>query len=488
MKIKESWHLPNHDAAKKRTKEKTPTFSGLQVSESQKHLGEGKTYYISTYGCQANERDSETLAGILEAMAYTPAAKEEDADVILLNTCGIRENAANNVLGEAGSCKRLVKNNPNVIVGICGCMSQEEGFVRKLLEKYPWIHLVFGTHNIPQLPSMLERAVEGEKVVEVYSREGEVYEDLPSHRNQKYKAWVNIMYGCDKFCTYCIVPYTRGKQRSRSMEAILDEIRTLKKLGYKEITLLGQNVNAYGKDLDEGSSFAKLLEESAKTGIERIRFMTSHPWDFSDEMIETIAKYDNIMPYIHLPLQSGDDEILHRMGRRYTSEQYMELFSKIKKAIPNAAISTDIIVGFPNESDEAFEHTMDMMRKCAFDNAFTFIYSPRPETPAAAMEDSIDEQTKKERLYRLNALWNDLALEKNKKLEGTTIPVLIDSPSKKDPSKWAGYSDTGKPVNFTGEGLEEGMIVPVYIEEAKTFSLSGRYNPQCYTNGSEENI
>lgn len=473
IKIKEGWHLPNHSDAAKRSKEAVPCIDTFMLDEEQRRLGDNKTYYISTYGCQANERDSETLRGILEAMGFSDNQKPEGADVILMNTCGIRENASNNVLGEVGMYKKLYRQNKDLVVGLCGCMSQEEGFVETLLEKYPHVRLLFGTHNIQDLPGMLEKAMQGERVVEVFSREGEVYENLPVHRYQKHKAWVNIMYGCDKFCTYCIVPYTRGKQRSRTMENILQEIRQLKEEGYKEITLLGQNVNAYGKDLEEGNDFARLLEEAAKTGIERIRFMTSHPWDFSDDMIDVISRYDNIMPYIHLPMQSGDDEILRRMGRRYSSKDYMELFHKIQNKIPGAAISTDIIVGFPNESDEAFEHTLDLVRQCAFDNAFTFIYSPRPGTPAARMEDPVEMEVKKERLSRLNKLWNDLALEKNKKLEGSVLKVLVDGPSRKNPDILSGYSETGKLVNFKGEGAQAGDIVDVRIDQAHTFSLNG---------------
>lgn len=474
MKIKDNWHLPDHKQAARRTKNAVEVVDEFDLDDSLLSLGRDKKYYISTYGCQANERDSETLSGILEAIGYEKADLASDADLILMNTCGIRENASNNVLGEVGSYKKLYKENPDLIIGVCGCMSQEEGFARTLLEKYPQVRLLFGTHNIQDLPAMIKKIQdENERVVEIYSREGEVYENLPSHRASRHKARVNIMYGCDKFCTYCIVPYTRGKQRSRTMEAILDEIRILKKLGYKEITLLGQNVNAYGKDLDEDLSFAALLEESAKTGIERIRFMTSHPWDFTSEMIDVIAKYPNIMPYIHLPLQSGDDEILRRMGRRYSSADYKRLFDEIKEKIPNVSISTDIIVGFPNESDEAFEHTMDMVRYAKFDNAFTFIYSPRPGTPAAKMEDPIEESVKKERLLHLNKVWNDLALEKNKEYEGRIVEVLVDGPSKRDPNHYAGYTDTFKLVNFNGKDLKAGDLVKVRIDEAKTFSMNG---------------
>lgn len=476
MKIKPNWHLPDQKQAAKRSKQKVETIVGLEQNEQTRALGQGRSYYISTYGCQANERDTEILAGILESCGFTASERPEGADIILMNTCGIRENAANNVLGEVGSYKKLFRENPNMIIGICGCMAQEEGFVRSLLEKYPWVHLLFGTHNLHRLPEYISRADQGEKVVEVFSKEGEIYEQMPEKRKGKYKAWVNIMYGCDKFCTYCIVPYTRGKQRSRQMEDILDEVRVLKKLGYQEVTLLGQNVNAYGKDLEDGQSFATVLEEVAKLGIPRIRFMTSHPWDFSHEMLDVIGRYDNIMPAIHLPLQSGDDEILRRMGRRYSAAEYLDLFDQIQKRIPNVSVSTDIIVGFPEESDEAFEHTLDVVRRCAFDNAYTFIYSPRPGTPAARMEDSVDEQTKKERLYRLNEIWNDLAWKKNQELVGQEVKVLVDGPSRKDPNVFCGYSETNKPVNFTGKNIEEGQIVRVKITEAKTFSLNGVSN------------
>lgn len=481
MKIKENWHLPNHKQAQSRLKKEIPTIEGFNMTESQKRLGENQKYYISTYGCQANERDSENFAGILEACGYKATKDASTADVILINTCGIRENAANNVLGEVGSYKKHFRQNPNLIIGVGGCMTQEEGFATKLLERYPWVHLIFGTHNFSQLPAYLERAKQGEKVVEVYSKEGEIYEGLPEKRAGKYKAWVNIMYGCDKFCTYCIVPYTRGKQRSRKASDILEEIKILKKLGYQEITLLGQNVNAYGKDLPEKEiNFATLLDQTAQIGIPRVRFMTSHPWDFSDEMIEVIAKHPNIMPSVHLPLQSGDDEILRRMGRRYTAGEYLELFHKIRKKVPGVTISTDIIVGFPNESDEAFEHTLDIVKACRFDNAFTFIYSPRPGTPAAKMEDGIDMATKKERLLKLNALWNQQALENHQKLIGQTVWVLAEGPSHKDSSMWSGYSETSIPVNFKAkENIEIGQIVPVVIDEAKTFSLNGHQEDEC---------
>ena len=437
-------------------------------------MGKGRRYYVRTYGCQANERDSETLAGILEALGYAPAKGEEDADVILINTCAVRRNAEDKVLGELGSLKRLSVQRDDLIIGLCGCMAQEEEMVNIILEKYRHVNLIFGTHNLHRLPQLLHAAIEGnERCVEVFSQEGEVIENLPVRRFGRYKAWVNIMYGCDKFCTYCIVPYTRGKERSRAMEDILQELRELKAQGYREVTLLGQNVNAYGKDLGIEGGFAALLRESAKTGIDRIRFTTSHPWDFSDEMIDAIASCDNIMPFIHLPVQSGDSDVLRRMGRRYTIEQYRSLFDRIKAAIPGCAVSTDIIVGFPNESDEQFAHTMDIVDYCRFDNAYTFIYSPREGTPAARMADSVPMEVKQERLARLNERWNAYALENNQAYVGRIVKVLVDGPSKKDEHIYSGYTETNKMVNFTADKVQAGEIIEVKITQARTWSLNG---------------
>ena len=343
MKQKPGWVLPDLKEAQKRTTNTIDRIDTFTIPEVARMMGRGKTYFISTYGCQANERDSETLAGILDELGFTPNETAEGSDVIIINTCAIRQNAEEKVLGEIGNFKRLYRENKDLIIGVCGCMAQEEGLVETLLTKYPQVRLLFGTHNIQELPSMLYSCMfEGKKVVKIYSKEGEVYENLPVHRFGTFKAWVNIMYGCDKFCTYCIVPYTRGKQRSRKMSEILKEVQELKDEGYKEITLLGQNVNAYGKDMDNEQDFATLLEEVAKIGIPRVRFTTSHPWDFSEQMIDIIAKYDNIMPFIHLPLQSGDDDVLKLMGRRYTKETYLALYDKIIHTIPNVAVSTDI--------------------------------------------------------------------------------------------------------------------------------------------------
>ncbi len=475
MKIRPDWILPDLKEAQKRSRKPIERIDTFQIQENARFIGQGKTYYISTYGCQANERDSETLAGIMDAMGFVYNEDAETADVILINTCAVRQNAEEKVLGELGNFKRLYRENKDLVIGVCGCMAQEEDLVNTILHKYPQVRLLFGTHNLQELPSMLYSVIfEHKRVIKVYSKEGEVYENLPVHRFGTHKAWVNIMYGCDKFCTYCIVPYTRGKQRSRTMDQILSEVRQLKDDGYKEVSLLGQNVNAYGKDIENGGDFADLLEEVAKIGIPRVRFMTSHPWDFSDRMIDVIARYDNIMPYIHLPLQSGDDEILKRMGRRYTSEEYKALFDAIKKRIPNVSITTDIIVGFPGETQEQFQHTLDMVNYCQYDNAFTFIFSARAGTPAARMSDGITREEKTKRLMKLNETWNQYALEKNKAYEGRVVSVLVDGTSKKNDHVYSGYTDTNKLVNFTGENIQPGTFVDVLIERAKTFSLDGK--------------
>lgn len=478
VKKQPGWALPDLKEAQKRSHHQTVIEKALfAIPPHIQMIGQGKKYYLRTYGCQANERDSETLAGILESMQFTPCSEPSEADVILLNTCAIRKNAEDKVLGELGSLKRLKSDKPDLIFAVCGCMAQEEEIVTLLLEKYRHVQLIFGTHNIHRLPELLYEVMsEGKRVVEVLSKEGEVIENLPVRRFGKHKAWVNIMYGCDKFCTYCIVPYTRGKERSRAMEDILDEVRILKEEGYKEVTLLGQNVNSYGKDAGIVGGFASLLEETAKIGIERIRFTTSHPWDFTDEMIDVIARYDNIMPFIHLPVQSGDSEILKIMGRRYTREQYLTLFHKIKERMPNCAISTDIIVGFPNESEEQFENTLSLVDECQFDNAFTFIYSPREGTPAARMADNVSLEIKQHRLARLNERWNQYAKLKNDAYLGKTVRVLVDGASKKNDQIMSGYTETNKLVNFVAKDAKVGDIVTVKITGCKTFSLDGE---QC---------
>ena len=352
-------------------------------------------------------------------------------------------------------------------------MAQEEVVVNELKTKHPYVDIIFGTHNIHELATMIKDVGKERQDIKVYSIEGNVYENIDYKRDSKITAWVNIMYGCDKFCTYCIVPYTRGKQRSRRACEIVREVEKLVSEGYQEVTLLGQNVNAYGKDLENEMTFAGLLEAVAKTNIPRVRFVTSHPWDFTDEMITTIAKYPNIMPYIHLPLQSGSSRILKLMGRRYTKEEYLELFDKMKKKIPGVAISTDIIVGFPGESESDFEETLEVVKHCKYDGAYTFIFSPRVGTPAASMPDDTPLKEKEDRLHRLNELVNSYSLENNQKLLNKTVPVLIQGISEKGSNKVYGYTDTMKLVNVVGSKDLIGKIVNVTITDAKSFSLDG---------------
>ena len=464
--------VPQREKARVRTKNKVLT-KNYEIPERLKSIGLGKTYYIKTYGCQMNVHDSENIKAILEDMGFSESEEFEKADLILLNTCAIRENAHNKVFGMIGRIKHLKEERPDVIAGVCGCMAQEEGVVSEILSKYKFLDIVFGTHNIHELPLVLEKHLKNNKLeVEVYSCEGDIIEDMPVKRDSKYKAWVNIMYGCDKFCTYCIVPYTRGKQRSRNPRDIIKEVEKLKNEGYKEVTLLGQNVNAYGKDLDINYDMSNLLSDVASTGIDRVRFVTSHPWDFTDEMVDTISKYDNIMPYIHLPLQSGSDRILKLIGRRYTKESYLKLFNKIKNTIPNVSITTDIIVGFPSESEEDFEDTLDVVNRCKFDSAFTFIFSPREGTPASKMKDDISLSEKEERLYKLNELVNKYSKEANEKYLGKIVKVLLEGESSKK-GALMGYTDTMKLVNVKGSADLIGKIVDVRICDVKSFSMDG---------------
>ena len=467
-------NLPNLKEAKKRTNCEIKIINNdYKVPDNMKEIGKGKKYFIKTYGCQMNVHDSELLKAILEDMSFKESLEMEDADIILLNTCAIRENAHNKMFGFLGRVKHLKESKPNIICGICGCMAQEESVVEEIINKYKWVDIVFGTHNLHKLPNILEESLTKQKQeIEVFSIEGDVYENIPVKRDSKYKAWVNIMYGCDKFCTYCIVPYTRGKQRSRMPIDIINEVKELVKNGYKEVTLLGQNVNAYGKDLNINYTMGELLENVAKTGIERLRFVTSHPWDFDDKMIDIIAKYDNIMPYIHLPLQSGSDRILKLMGRRYTKEKYIELFNKIKTKIKNCSITTDIIVAFPGETEDDFNDTLDVVNACKFDSAFTFIYSPRIGTPAASMENKLSDEEKNNRLYKLNEVVNKYANEQNQKYLNKTVKVLLEDYSEKE-GKLMGYTDTMKLVNVKCDKKYLGKIVDVKITDIKTWSLDG---------------
>jgi tRNA-2-methylthio-N6-dimethylallyladenosine synthase len=473
--MNDNYTLPNLKNAMKRTHEVSSIERSLfHIDPSAQNLGVGRKYFLRTYGCQANERDSETIRGILEEMGYLPVDEAGNADLIILNTCAVRKNAEDKVFGEIGQLKRFKLKNPDLMFVVCGCMAQEEEVVQTILAKHPHIDLIFGTHNLHRLPDLLYKAtLTRERVIEVYSQEGDVIENLPSRREQSPKAWVNIMYGCDKFCTYCIVPYTRGKERSRAKEDILAEIRGLMDEGVREVTLLGQNVNAYGKDLYGVSSFAQLLREVSLTRIDRIRFTTSHPWDFTDELIDVIAELANVMPYVHLPVQSGNAEILKIMGRRYTPEEYMTLYDKLRTKIKHAAFSTDIIVGFPNETEAQFNDTLNLVDRCRFDSAFTFIYSPREGTPAAKMEDNVPLEEKRRRLQLLNKKVAAYALENNRRMLDLVVKVLVDGPSKKDPAVYSGYTENNKLVNFVPDGDCAGQIVEVKITQAKTWTLWG---------------
>ena len=439
-----------------------------------KPLYKGKKYFLRTYGCQMNVHDSEEIKYYLEALGYEAVEELEKADIVVLNTCAIRENAKDKVFGYLGRCKHLKKENPNLIIAITGCLMQQPKEIEEIHNRHQYIDIIIGTHNLSEMPSLIEEANNKKKQnIEVYSNSDIVFENVKYNRDSKISAWINIIYGCDKFCTYCIVPYTRGRERSRKMEEILEEVKALKEQGYMEITLLGQNVNAYGKDLNLGYDFATLLENVAKIGIPRIRFVTSHPWNFTDRMVDVIAKYDNIMPYVHLPIQSGSDEILKRMNRKYTIEEYKKLFDQIKKKVKNVAITTDIIVGFPNETDEDFQKTLDIVNYCKFDGAYTFIFSPREGTAAAKMEDKVPMQVKEERLQKLNELVNKYSLESNQKMLGKTLDVLVVGLSEKDSNKVYGYTETMKLVNIVGNKDLIGKIVPVKITDAKSFSLDG---------------
>lgn len=444
-----------------------------------KPIYKGKKYFLRTYGCQMNVHDSEEIKYYLESLGYEAVDELELADIVVLNTCAIRENAKDKVFGYLGRCKHLKKEKPDLIIAVAGCLMQKPNEIEEIHNRHKYIDIIIGTHNLNELPNLIEEANKKKiQNIEVYSNSDVVFENVKYNRDSKISAWINIIYGCDKFCTYCIVPFTRGRERSRKMEEVLEEVRDLKNQGYMEVTLLGQNVNAYGKDLNLGYDFATLLEEVAKIGIPRIRFVTSHPWNFTDKMIDVIAKYDNIMPYIHLPIQSGSDDILRKMNRKYTIDEYKKLFDQIKSKVKNVAITTDIIVGFPNETDDDFKKTLDIVNYCKFDGAYTFIFSPREGTAAARMEDKISMEVKEKRLQELNSLVNKYSLESNQRLVGKVVEVLVNGISEKDSNKVYGYTETMKLVNIVGGKELVGKIVPVKITDAKSFSLDGEISQE----------
>ncbi len=445
------------------------------LEEKYKNLGKDKTYYIFTYGCQGNEADSEVMAGILEEIGYTKSMDPMNSDLVILNTCAIRENAEQRIWGVLGQLKGRKRENPDMIVGIAGCMPQEENATNKILESYDFIDLVIGTHNKGHLPKLLfEAYMTKAKVVEVISSEGDILEDAPKIRESHHKAWVNIMYGCDEFCTYCIVPYTRGRERSRAKEDILKEVEELVRLGYKEITLLGQNVNAYGKDINSEYTFGDLLYDLDKTGIERIRYTTSHPKDLDEKTMQAMHDCKSVMPHLHLPVQSGDNAILKKMNRKYTYEDYMQKVIRLKELVPDIALTTDIIVGFPNETEEQFLNTLKLVENAKFEGAFTFIYSKREGTPAASMLDSVTDEEKHMRLNRLNVLINAGYLAGHQRFLNQIVEVLVDGPSKNGEGMMCGYTPHLKLVHFKSNDLSLiGKMVKVKVTEAKTWFMIG---------------
>ena len=432
-------------------------------------------YYIETWGCQMNEEDSEKLSGMLKRIGYTRTENKEEAGIILFNTCCVRENAENKVFGNLGALKKLKKKNPDLIIGICGCMMQQEGMADRILKEFPYVNIIFGTHNAYKFPEYLNRVrTEGVQIKEIFNKETDIVEGLPIDRESSVKAFVTIMYGCNNFCTYCIVPYVRGRERSRKPEDILREIRELVAQGYKEITLLGQNVNSYGKGLEEDVDFAKLLRMINEIeGLERVRFMTSHPKDLTVDVIMAIKECDKLCEQIHLPVQSGSNSILKKMNRHYTREYYLDLVKKIKEEIPGVTLTTDIIVGFPGETEEDFQETLELVKEVGYSSAFTFIYSRRNNTPADMMLNQVSEEDKHHRFNRLVAAVNERVIAQNKAEEGNILEVLVEGNSKNDAEKLTGRTRTGRLVNFTGEGINAGDIVNVKITRAQNFSLIG---------------
>lgn len=433
-----------------------------------------KNYHIITYGCQMNEHDSENIAGMLEALDYSHTPNPEEADVVVMNTCSVREHADKRFFGMLGQFKKQKKNNPDFIICICGCMPQQPHIVEEIRKSFGWVDIVFGTQTIAEFPNLLmERIRTGKKQFSIIANNEEIPEEKESKREFKHKALVNITYGCNNFCTYCIVPYTRGREKSRSLRAVKQEIINLVNDGVKEVMLLGQNVNSF-RDTD-GNNFAALIRALDEVeGLERIRFMTSHPKDLSDELIACFGDCKKLCHNIHLPVQSGSDEVLRRMNRHYNRQRYMEIVEKLRATCPDLSISTDIIVGFPGETEEDFQDTLSLVREVEYDSAFTFIYSPRVGTPAAKYDNQIPENIKHNRFDRLVDEVNRCSAKKNSEYMGRNVDVMVDGASKNDAGAWSGRTDTFKLVNFTSEEpLTEGQMVSVRITETKTFSLDG---------------
>lgn len=442
--------------------------------------GKRKSYILHTIGCQMNEHDSEMLISMLESMGYSRGISETNADLVIYNTCAVRENAELKVYGNLGHLKNIKKDNPKMKIVVCGCMMQQPHVVEEIKKKYRHVDLIFGTHNLYKFPELLENTYErNEILVDVWDVDGEVIEGLKSNRKFDVKAFVNIMYGCNNFCTYCIVPYTRGRERSRKPEDIINEIKDIVSKGVKEVTLLGQNVNSYGKTLDEKEriSFADLLRlVNNVEGLERVRFMTSHPKDISNDVIYAIRDCNKVCEFLHLPFQSGSTSLLKKMNRHYSKEDYLKIIELAKKEIPDIAFSTDIMIGFPGETLSDIQDTIDICEEVRYDSAFTFIYSKRKGTPAATMTDQIPEDEKHKRFDMVLKVVNRISSEKNKELDDKVVEVLVEGSSKKYDSILTGKTRQNKTVNFTGGTLDMvGKLVNVRIHDPKSFSLNGEF-------------
>lgn len=446
-----------------------------------KHFKETNTKrgaYILTFGCQQNEADSEKLAGMAEVLGYEIVDSPDNASLIVVNTCAIREHAEQKALSTVGQFKHIKEKNPELIIAVCGCMVAQEHRKNDIKFKYPYVNFVFGTTSLHRFPELLYRYMaEKKRFYNIEDASMTVTEGIPIKRNDKYKAWVSIMYGCNNFCSYCIVPYVRGRERSRHPDDIYYEVRELVKSGYKEITLLGQNVNSYGKNCDFNCSFSELLSRLASIeGDYKLRFMTSHPKDATKELIDVMASSNRIAKHFHLPMQSGSDKILKAMNRHYDRERYLDIIAYIRKKMPDCAITSDIIVGFPGESEEDFKDTLEMLTTVKFDMLYSFIYSPRKGTPAAEMENQIPKEIQSERFNRLLALQNEIALKKNSDLVGETVKVLCDGKSKNNPDTYSGRTETNKIVFFEGVPSDCGSYVNIKIERAEAFALYGNKN------------
>lgn len=431
--------------------------------------------HIITHGCQMNEHDSEKISWLIEKMGFTESLQKEEADLIILNTCSIRHSAEDKVYGQLGQLKHLKRANPNLKIAVCGCMMQRKESREFVLDKFKHVDIIFGTNNIWKLPHLLNKSLSGEKLVMDIDED---YTDFDNQLNANhlydYKAFVNIMYGCNNFCTYCIVPYTRGREVSRDPQDIINEVKLLVSKGVKEVTLLGQNVNSYGKTLEVPITFAKLIKEIDKIeGLERIRFMTSHPKDISDELIACYGKIDKLCNFLHLPVQSGSTDVLKRMNRKYTREQYLDIIKKVKQVNPNIALSTDLIIGFPGETEEDFLDTLELVKEVEYDSAFTFLYSLREGTAAAKFQDMIPDNVKHDRFQRLLDVLYPIQLEKNKKFENQVVKVLVEDISKNKEDYLSGRSEEFKLVHFKGDSNLIGKIVNVKIKSVNTFALEG---------------